>query len=825
MSENKKKNENILMSYFEYIKDGFKKITKNSFPEDMKHRKLRIILTWFIVFALVTGLVVGTIGVNYILGVANDAPELNPDDFTAAQSSKIYDAQGNVIANIGLQIRENITYEDLPQSVIDAFVAIEDSRFFEHNGFDIPRFTKAIFENLKTMSFSQGGSTFTMQLVKGTYFETEEATAVRSGLAGVNRKIQEIKVALQAEKVISKKEILTYYLNKINYGVPKNRRGIQTAAQFYFGKDISEVGLLEAALLAGVINAPNLFSPVNNLDLAEKRAHTVLDLMVYHGYITKTEAELAKSIPLENLIVGELSNKTSTVSHQAYVDAVVDEVIALTGKDPVLVPMRIYTAMDESLQNKFEQIQNGEDPNILWPNDVIQTAMVTLDNKTGQILAIGGGRFYEGERLFNRVTDMKRQPGSSAKLILTYPLAFENLGWSTVHTLEDKPIRYAGLEDVIIKNFDNVYRGNVTVDYAIGVSLNIPAIETMGAVANEMGIANIVKYLNDLGFDNVNNNNFDLGFGIGGSNFTASPLQIAGAYRTMLSKGEYITPHTVLKIEFIDGSDSIVPEYTSKKVLSEEASYMTAAMMAQNVSGPYRNFMQILQRGYEVYAKTGTSDWGDTGVEFGIPAGSAKDKWMVSGTGEHTTAVWVGYDKADPDQISYITQSVINMNLPGKINNSIINALYQGRSNPTNIVRPAGVSDVTIVRNVFPYVAPSPYANPSLVATGLIKQEYASLSEASYPIAIAQPLAINNGEVVTGQLIGYEPYNGYLTYELISGPSQGTLDIFDPYSGYFQYTHFGNSENDSFTFAVNNGSQSNTATVTIAIKNPVIKAQ
>lgn len=825
MSENKKKNENILMSYFEYIKDGLKKITKNSFPEDMKHRKLRIILTWFIVFALVTGLVVGTIGVNYILGVANDAPELNPDDFTAAQSSKIYDAQGNVIANIGLQIRENITYEDLPQSVIDAFVAIEDSRFFEHNGFDIPRFTKAIFENLKTMSFSQGGSTFTMQLVKGTYFETEEATAVRSGLAGVNRKIQEIKVALQAEKVISKKEILTYYLNKINYGVPKNRRGIQTAAQFYFGKDISEVGLLESAVLAGVINAPNLFSPVNNLDLAEKRAHTVLDLMVYHGYITKTEAELAKSIPLENLIVGELSNKTSTVSHQAYVDAVVDEVIALTGKDPVLVPMRIYTAMDESLQNKFEQIQNGEDPNILWPNDVIQTAMVTLDNKTGQILAIGGGRFYEGERLFNRVTDMKRQPGSSAKLILTYPLAFENLGWSTVHTLEDKPIRYAGLEDVIIKNFDNVYRGNVTVDYAIGVSLNIPAIETMGAVANEMGIANIVKYLNDLGFDNVNNNNFDLGFGIGGSNFTASPLQIAGAYRTMLSKGEYITPHTVLKIEFIDGSDSIVPEYTSKKVLSEEASYMTAAMMAQNVSGPYRNFMQILQRGYEVYAKTGTSDWGDTGVEFGIPAGSAKDKWMVSGTGEHTTAVWVGYDKADPDQISYITQSVINMNLPGKINNSIINALYQGRSNPTNIVRPAGVNDVTIVRNVFPYVAPSPYANPSLVATGLIKQEYASLSEASYPIAIAQPLAINNGEVVTGQLIGYEPYNGYLTYELISGPSQGTLDIFDPYSGYFQYTHFGNSENDSFTFAVNNGSQSNTATVTIAIKNPVIKAQ
>ena len=820
MSENKKQKENKFISYLEFIKNGLSKINKDSFPSDMKHRKLKMFLTWFIIFAMISSLVVGTIGVNYIIKVASESPELNPDDFTAAQSSKIYDAQGNVIANIGLQIRENITYDDLPQNVIDAFVAIEDSRFFEHNGFDIPRFTKAIFENIKTMSFSQGGSTFTMQLVKGTYFETEEATAVRSGLAGVNRKIQEINVALQAEKVITKKDILTFYLNKINYGVPKNRRGIQTAAQFYFGKDISEVGLLEAAVLAGVINAPNLYSPINNLELSEKRAHTVLDLMVYHGYITKSEAELAKSVPLENLLVGELSTSTANITHQAYVDAVVDEVIALTGKDPVLVPMRIYTAMDESLQSKFEEIQNGEDPNILWPNDIIQTAMVTLDNKTGQILAIGGGRFYEGERLFNRVTDMKRQPGSSAKLILTYPLAFEELGWSTVHTLEDKPIRYAGVKDVIIKNFDSVYRGNVTVDYAIGVSLNIPAIETMGAVANEMGIANVVKYLNDLGFDNVNTNNFDLGFGIGGSNFTASPLQMAGAYCAMLSQGEYIVPHTVLKIEFIDGTEDVIPEYTSKEVLSEEAAYMTAAMMAQNVSGPYRNFMQILQRGFEVYAKTGTSDWGETGVEYGIPAGSAKDKWMIAGTSQHTTAVWVGYDKAEADQISHITQSVINMNLPGKINNSILNALYTNRSNPTNIVRPSGVSDVTIVRNVFPYVAPSPYANPSLMVTGLIKKEFASLSEASYPIAISQPLAINNGEVVSGQLIGYEPWNGYLMYELISGPSQGNLDVFDPYTGYFQYTHYGNSENDSFTFKVNNGAQSNTATVSIAIKNP-----
>ena len=364
MSENKKHNETKKLSVFNSLKTKWVNYYNYSFPSGMKHRRLRIVMTWLVILFMVSSLVVGTIGLNYIRNIASQSPELNPDDFTAAQSSKIFDSEGTIIANIGLQIRENITFEELPQSVIDAFVAIEDSRFFEHNGFDLPRFTKAVFENLKTMSFSQGGSTFTMQLVKGTYFETEEATAVRSGLAGVNRKIQEINVALKAEKVISKKEILTFYLNKINYGVPKNRRGIQTAAQYYFGKDISEVSLLEAAVLAGVINAPNLYSPINNLELSEKRAHTVLDLMVYHGYITKKEAELSKSVPLENLLVGELSSNSANIAHQAYVDAVVDEVIKLTGQDPVMVPMRIYTSMDSTLQNKFEQIQNGEDKSV-----------------------------------------------------------------------------------------------------------------------------------------------------------------------------------------------------------------------------------------------------------------------------------------------------------------------------------------------------------------------------------------------------------------------------------------------------------------------------
>jgi len=166
--------------------DAYHRFMRYNFPKTMKHRKLVMSLTILTLLFMITSLIIGSIGLNYLITTANGAPELDAEDFSAAQSSKIYDSEGIVIADIGLQIRENITYEDLPRSVIDAFVSIEDSRFFEHNGFDVPRFTKAVFENLKSMSFSQGGSTFTMQLVKGTYFETEEATAVRTGLAGVN---------------------------------------------------------------------------------------------------------------------------------------------------------------------------------------------------------------------------------------------------------------------------------------------------------------------------------------------------------------------------------------------------------------------------------------------------------------------------------------------------------------------------------------------------------------------------------------------------------------------------------------------------------------
>jgi len=721
------------------ILNQFKKksVDKNALNKKTLKDRIAIVVSVFLVLAIL----VSTTGIIYIAVIVSDAPSLNSSDFVKSDSSKLFDTDGNLITDVGYQIRENVSYDDMPQVLIDAFVAIEDSRFFEHNGFDIPRFTKAMFENLLSMSFSQGGSTFTMQLVKGTYFESEEATAVRSGLAGVNRKIKEIYVAIQAEKVLSKKRILELYLNRINFGVPGNKRGIQTAAQYYFGKDVSEITLVEAAMLAGVINAPNAYNPLNNLELSQKRIRTVLDLMERHGYISKDELALAKTVKIENLLVGNTKSDSNSFPYQAFVDAAIQEVKDLTGLDPVDVPMRIYTTMDRSTQETMEKIQNGEIENVAWPNEIIQTAMITMNNSTGEILGIGGGRFYNGERLLNRATNMKRQPGSSVKTLFTYPLAFEHLGWSTQHMLEDKPIQYVGL-DVIIKNFDGNYRGDILIPAAIGSSLNIPAIQTLQSVVDTIGSKKVVSYLNSVGFTDVTTDSFDIGYAIGGSSFEVSPLQLAGAQASIINGGNYIQPHTVLRIEFLDGKEPITPTYTSTSTISAEAAYMSASMMEQNVQGPYFNFMQILKRSFSVYAKTGTSDWGETGVEYGIPAGAAKDKWMLSATSEYTTSVWVGYDKAVLGQISYMNQSQINLNLPGKISNEILNSLYKDKANPASITRPNDVIDVTHIVGIYPYVSPNANTNPSLVVSGLIKSEYANLGTLPNP-TILSPSTFN----------------------------------------------------------------------------------
>ncbi len=699
-------------------------------------RKIDKVRLWAMILSgvILVGVVVLIIGLIVMFTMLADKPEVSLDDFQNQESTEIYDVNGDIVAELGMTIRENITYDDLPNVLVDAFVAVEDSRFFTHNGFDISRFSKAIIENIKSMSFSQGGSTFTMQLVKNTYFVDDEAGI--GATKEVSRKVQEIVMAMELENQTSKKNIFELYLNKLNFGGNRNIRGIEKAANYYFDKSVTELNLAESALLAGVINAPNAFNPFNDLEAATARRNEVLYLMNYHGYISDEEYELASCIKVEDLLVDPNSHTGDGegINYQAYVDAVVSEVMDLTNQDPYVVPMKIYTYMDPEVQSLMDSIQAGTINEVIeesedlpagdtfeFPDDDFEIASISVNNATGEINGILGGRNYAdgGELLLNHATEQYKQPGSSIKPILDYALAFENLGWATSHVLVDRPIVYPGTSNVIY-NVTGTFVGEVTLSEAVGNSLNTPAVQALEQVIENTSNAYVVEYMQSMGFSNVNIDNFNIQFAIGGADLTVSCLEMAGAQAALLNGGQYIKPHTISKIEFKNGKNPITPTYAPTQTLSPEAAYLTTQLLYSNVNGGYANMMQILRENYPVYAKTGTTDWGTSGRQYGIPDGSIKDAWNICSTSEYTVATWIGYERASSEKQSYILESVYYQNIQGKISDLIKTRNVTIHGEPEAVERPEGIRSITHIIATFPYAAPIEGMNEEYITTGLI---------------------------------------------------------------------------------------------------------
>jgi len=660
-----------------------------------------------------------------------DKPTFNIDDFENSESSKIYDSEDNIIAELGMTIRENVSYEDLPNCVIDAFVAVEDSRYFTHNGFDIARFTAALINNVKTMSFSQGGSTFSMQLVKNTYFVDDEAGI--NAPKKVSRKAQEIVLAMELERNSNKETIFELYVNKLNFGGDRNIRGIQKASEYYFNKDVSELNIAEAALLAGVINAPYSYNPYRFLEASTERRNTVLYQMYNHGYISESEYELAKSIKVEDLLVDEsdrtLSSGTNDDnSYQAYIDAVVLELNRTYNLDPYTTPMKVYTYMSPELQELADQIQEDALEEFEYPDEDFEVASISIDTQTGAIRAVVGGRNYAdgGELLLNHAIDQYKQPGSSIKPILDYSLAFEHLGWATSHVLVDKPVMYAGT-NFVVSNSNGRYVGEVRLRDAVGNSLNTTAIQTLEQVIEATSTSEVVAYMNAMGFEQVTVENFNIQYAIGGADLTVSVLQMAGAQAAIINGGTHNTPHTIEKIEFLNGKSPINEEHSSNTVLSAQAAYLMSDILYSNVYGGYANLMQILQDEYPVYAKTGTTDWGTDGREYGIPDGAVKDGWLVASTSENTVATWIGYEKASVDKQSYILWDVYVSNIQGKITNALLDKYVELYGSPEAVSRPDGITSITHILATFPYAATIEGMDSQYITSGLIKTEDAQL--------------------------------------------------------------------------------------------------
>lgn len=673
------------------------------------------------VFSLmVIGVITGTLIFLTLIAAGTD---LDIDALANKTQTLVYDKNDELYFDMSMYSPEGEAFSDTPyinitQSAVDAFVAVEDSRFFKHKGFDVPRFTKAIFINVADGGFSQGGSTLTMQLVKTSQLKAEKK---------LTRKAREIVMSLKLDKALTKDQTFEYYVNKINYGAG-NTRGLEGAAQYYFGKSASDLNLSESALLAGVVNLPNKYSPVKNLENAYTRRNTVLDLMLRHGYITEEEAMLAKAVKIENQLTSEniASSSTEENPYIDYINAVIDEVKDVLDVDIVGSPLKVYTNMDPDLQKTISDIQHER--NYTYPDDIMQSGIVVGDNDTGAVLAIGGGRDGQVMKGFSRATDMFQQPGSVTKPLLSYALAFEHLGWATSHVVEDKPVQYAGT-DKYLGNANGRYQGEVRLKDAVANSLNTPAYITLGEVQEKVGRNTVAQYLRDLGFSKVKDEEYNQQYAIGGSTFQVSPMELFGAQAVMMNGGYYIEPHTVRHVE--TAKNEIIEdkfESTKVRVISEESAYLVSALEDYNVSSGIINRMEVLGgKGYPVYAKTGTTDYGDTAVHLGIPEGAGKDQWMMASSRKYTSVVWMGFDKPEAGKYTWWTNSKYNANPLGKMNNILLDAAHRGKENPGRVQRPAGISDITHVLSTFPYANPIANMDSTYITSGEINSKYLKL--------------------------------------------------------------------------------------------------
>lgn len=742
-----------------------KEKTKKEKKRKRPHLWSRIIAS-ILIFSVLVGVAGLSFAYLYTNGLLNEVT-VDADRFNNIESTIVYADDGvTEIATLGLKSRENISYEVLPQSLVDAFVAIEDSRFFEHDGFDVPRFTKAALENLidtfkyRTLVFGQGGSTFTMQLVKNTLFVYDDgditSEADSSGQSGINRKLKEIYIAryIENNNILNKKEILSLYLNLINFGAGNNILGVQNSAKAYFNKDVSSLNLIESAFLAGVINAPNANSPYNSIRNATERTHDVLYQMKNHGYISQDEYDLAIAVPIENLFAKQ-EYDAADYPFQAYVDAVVDEVAELLKEnypdeqlDPYRVPMRIYTGMNVSVQANIDKVQNREIAYLDQGADsYIQFSSAIVQNTTGIVVGLAGGYDYYGERLLNRATSAEISPGSTIKPLLDYALAFEYAGLSTSHVFLDAPFSWSG--GIPVYNYDSRFLGEIPLTQAVGDSRNIPAIKALQMALNASSYDTAIEYLRNLGFNDNVADNFNLQYAIGGDKFEATTLQLASAYAAMYNSGTYIKPHTVTRIEFLDTREAINPHYEPVQVLSPESSYLVTRIMRFAVEGPYSYVIRPMRKSYPVYGKTGTHAWGSEAPNFGAPVGATKDRVMIGGTSEYSIATWTGFDIADPAKKPWFSSEEVDFNLTGRFNGFMLDILAEEFGTPSDVSRPSGVSDITHILGTFPYQAPLADMNQDLVVTGQIRSKFAELATPA-----PQPLDALQSQSVSSSLQG-----------------------------------------------------------------------
>ena len=550
------------------------------------------------------------LGYGYIFAAYQSLPAIG-NNMRPAVSSQVFDSHGRLITTLHSdQNRLPIDINKVPQNLQNAFIAAEDNRFYEHIGIDPIGIFRAIFANLTNRGIAQGGSTITQQLAKNAFLSQEQT---------LKRKIQEAMLALEIEHKYSKKEILEMYMNQIYFG--QGAYGIQTAAKTYFNKDVNELTLTQCAMLAGLPKSPNYYSPFNNLNEAKKRKNVVLDQMVKYGYVSAAEAEDAKN---QDLGLSKSHQSKEADEYASFIDYVSQQVAKKYGDDALYKEgLKIYTTMDVDKQHAAVRAMRNLPNNYTDENGLTQpqAAIVSIDPKTGHILAMVGGR---GQDSFNRASMAVRQPGSAFKPFVYLTALQHDMTPDT--TMNDQPVTYGGWSP---KNAGGSYSGTMTLSDALAHSVNTIAVQ----LADQVGTKNIIANAKKMGITTLDAKDDNLAMALGGLTKGVTPLEMASAYGTFANKGVHVKPTAIVKIldrngNVLEDASTLEKEETKTRVMSEREAYEMTTMLEGVIDHGTGTAAAI---GRPAAGKTGTTD-------------DNKDAWFVGYTPDIVTAVWIGDD-------------------------------------------------------------------------------------------------------------------------------------------------------------------------------------
>ena len=573
-------------------------------------------------------------GVGLFFFYAKDAPELTESSLDTTVSSIIYDANGEKITDIGAENREKINATQVPQLLADAVVSVEDKRFYKHIGVDPIRIIGSFVSNVRSGGL-QGGSTLTQQLIKLSFFSTKSSDQT------LKRKAQEAVMAIKLERMKSKQEILTYYINKVY--MSNGIYGMQTAAKAFYGKPLDQLSLPQTALLAGLPNAPTLFDPYANPEAAKKRRDVVLLTMLQNKKISKSEYEQAVATPInDGLLTTPATQSADWKYYDNYIKEVIDEVKEKTGKNIYTDGLKVYTNLNVNAQKRLYEIVNSENY-VYYPDKNMQVAATLMDVHNGKVLAqIGGRNIPDGTILgYNLAVSTSRDFGSTVKPITDYAPAFEYLKYSTGKTIVDEPYTYAGT-NIQLKNWDNQYYGTMTLRKALYLSRNVPAAKLF----MDVGVKNVKKFLNGLDIDYADLQQFNaISSNTGtqdGTKYGVSSLKMAAAYAAFANGGTYYEPQYVNKIQYQDGSEQTF-DADGTKAMEATTAYMITDVLKDVITygtGTNAQIDGLIQAG-----KTGTSNYTNDELEsIDTSRGAYPDISFVGYTPNYSLAVWTGYN-------------------------------------------------------------------------------------------------------------------------------------------------------------------------------------